>query len=83
VIDDKSLIQCDGNSTYMCDTSSSVNKKIYDKCGNIHVSRSQLYIRVAGSEIGNHPEWDLALFLTLNNGISHLLRSKAASSEIH
>ena len=23
--DDKSLMQCDGNSTYMCDTSSSVN----------------------------------------------------------
>jgi len=40
--DDKSLIKCDGNSTYMCDTSSSVNKKIYEKCGNIRVSRSHV-----------------------------------------
>ena len=56
--DDKSLIQCDGNSTYMCDTSSSVNKKIYESV-EIFAFFDHMYVRVAGSEVGNHPEWHL------------------------
>ena len=56
--DDKSLIQCDGNSTYMCDTSSSVNKKIYESV-EIFAFFDHMYVRVAGSKVGNHPEWHL------------------------
>ena len=35
--DDELLIKCDENTSYMCDTLSSVNKKNYGKCENIRV----------------------------------------------
>ena len=44
--DDKSLIQRDGNSTYMCETSSSVNKKNM-KSVEIFVFLNHMYVRVA------------------------------------
>ena len=45
--DDELLITCDENTSYMCDTLSSVNKKNYGKCENIPVRDPRSHRRVA------------------------------------
>ena len=45
--DDELLITCDENTSYMCDTLSSVNKKNYGKCENIRVRDPRSHRRVA------------------------------------
>ena len=42
--DDELLIKCDENTSYMCDTLSSVNKKNYGKCENIQDPRSHMRV---------------------------------------
>ena len=42
--DDELLIKCDKNTSYMCDTLSSVNKKNYGKCENIQDPRSHMRV---------------------------------------
>ena len=44
--DDELLITCDENTSYMCDTLSSVNKKNYGKCENIRVQDPRSHMRV-------------------------------------
>ena len=44
--DDELLIKCDENTSFMCDTLSSVNKKKYGKYENIRVLDPRSHIRV-------------------------------------
>ena len=57
--DDELLIKCDENTSFMCDTLSSVNKKNMESMKIFECEiLDHIFVWVARSEIGNHPELD-------------------------